>query len=50
MLTDIYAECDIQALSADCHYVECRYAECHYLKCRGTMVEVLKKINNIHKS
>ncbi len=24
----VYAECDIQALHAECHYAECHYAEC----------------------
>ncbi len=29
MLSAIYAECRIQALSAKCHYTECCYAECY---------------------
>jgi hypothetical protein len=40
MVSDIYAECPIQALNAECHHVECphaecRHAECHHGECRG---------------
>ncbi len=28
MLSDIHAQCHIQALYAECHYAECLYAEC----------------------
>jgi hypothetical protein len=33
MLSGIYAQCQIQVLYAECHFVECRYAERRYAEC-----------------
>jgi hypothetical protein len=38
----IYAKCHIQALYAECHYVECRCAECRYVEYRGACKRTLK--------
>ncbi len=35
VLSVIYAECHIQALSAECHYAECWYAECRGAQLMG---------------
>jgi hypothetical protein len=42
MLSDIYTECQIQALYAECHYAkrhyaECYHAVCHYAQHRGAV-------------
>ncbi len=42
MLTVTFADCDLKAPCAECHYAECRYAECryaecHFAECRGAI-------------
>ncbi len=52
MLRVVYAECQKQILSVECHFAECRYAECQkqthcaerhfaeyrYAECRGAQI------------
>jgi len=49
MQSVIYTECHLQALQAECQYVDCHYAQCHYVECHGAICSTLENYMKIPK-
>jgi hypothetical protein len=45
MLIVTYAECRIEAPSAECRFDERRYFKCHYADCCGAVSKAFKRVN-----
>ncbi len=45
MLIVTYAECRIEAPSAECRFDERRYSECHYGECYGAVPKAFERVN-----